>query len=228
MGSGLVGGRETGGVVAAALGGAGAAGSSPRVVGRDPQLHGGRIVGAHGRGDQAVAVVLGLTYPEIGLVGDLERPQVHAALAVGQRDPGLLQGHQLVESGQEQLLGQRRHLKPLRGSGEPRRVPLGTEQPHRPIGVTVGLQSLEDLLAVVEHRSRRVQLPVAGGDDAGVMPPHALGVVGDGHVVGEELPEHRIRHDGGALGLGRRMVGAVKFKQWHVRRLVDETSPRTP
>ena len=79
--------------------------------------------------------------------------------------------------------------------------------------MTVGLQSLEDLLSVVEDRGGGVQLPLARRDDAGVVPPETLGVVGNGHVIGIELPEHRIRHDGGALGLGRGLVGAVEFEQ---------------
>ena len=79
--------------------------------------------------------------------------------------------------------------------------------------MAVCLQPLEDLLTVVEHRGGGVQLPLARRDDAGVAPAEALGVVGDGHVVGVELTEHRIRHDGGALGLGRGMVGAAEFEQ---------------
>jgi len=53
----------------------------------------------------------------------------------------------------------------------------------------VSLHALKDLLCVVEHDRRRVQLERSIGDDTGIVPAFALGVVHDEHVVGELLAE---------------------------------------
>ena len=59
----------------------------------------------------------------------------------------------------------------------------------------VGLDALEDLLAVVEHSGGRGQAEAAVGNDAVVAPPLALPPTGVSHVVGEGVTEVEARQD---------------------------------
>ena len=59
----------------------------------------------------------------------------------------------------------------------------------------VGLDALEDLLAVVEHSGGRGQAETAVGNDAVVTPSLTLPPAGVSHVVGEEVTEVETRQD---------------------------------
>lgn len=71
-------------------------------------------------------------------------------------------------------------------------VAVRAEQLHGVVSSAVSLHALKDLLSIVEHDGSRVQLKGAVGDDAGVVPAFALGVVHDEHMVGELLAEAQI------------------------------------
>ena len=72
-------------------------------------------------------------------------------------------------------------------------VALGAEQLHGVVRGAVGFHALKDLLRIVEHDGSRVQLKGAIGDDAGVMPALARGIVHQEHVVAELLAEAELR-----------------------------------
>ena len=71
-------------------------------------------------------------------------------------------------------------------------VAVRAEQLDGIVGSAVCLHALKDLLSVVEHDSSRVQLKGAVGDDAGIVPAFALGVIHHEHMVGELLAKTQI------------------------------------
>ena len=73
----------------------------------------------------------------------------------------------------------------------------GAEQLDGAVIGAVGLQALKDLLGVVEHLGRRIDLEGSIGDDAGVVPALAGVIVHDEHMIGHALAEHQ----SGGLGL---------------------------
>ena len=72
-------------------------------------------------------------------------------------------------------------------------VALGAEQLDGVIRSAVSLHALEDLLCIVEHDRSGVQREGCVGDDAGVMPALALGIVHNEHMVGELLAKTQLR-----------------------------------
>ena len=72
-------------------------------------------------------------------------------------------------------------------------VALRAEQLHGVVRGAVSLHALKDLLCVVEHDSGRVQRERSIGDDAGIVPALALGIVHNEHMVGELLAEAELR-----------------------------------
>ena len=71
-------------------------------------------------------------------------------------------------------------------------VALRAEQLDGVIRSPVSLHALEDLLSIVEHDGSRIQLKGAVGDDAGIVPALALGVVHHKHMVGELLAKAQV------------------------------------
>jgi len=71
-------------------------------------------------------------------------------------------------------------------------VAVRAEQLDGVIRSPVSLHALEDLLSIVEHDGSRVQLKGAVGDDAGIVPALALGVVHHEHMVGELLAKAQV------------------------------------
>ena len=191
---GPIAGPEGGSVVAAGLGHAGAALHSPDVLVLNVNLHGVQplgVVGAHGAHHHDELHVLGGVDPQGGVQSDHEGPDIQGGvLLVGH--PVLLGLHQLFDGGHRQLLGNLGHTQAVGGFVHPVDVVPDAEQLDGAIGGAVGLQALENLLAVVEHLGGGVDLEGAVGDDAGVMPALALVVVDDEHMVGHGLAEHQL------------------------------------
>ena len=151
-------GDEARGVIAAAFGGAGAAGRGAGVVGREPdadRLLAALEIGADGRGDHHEPVFRRRTDAEKRLVGEHERAQVEAAVAA--RDPLDVDLDQLLDRAQERRLGQHGHRQPLGRGLEAARVLLGAEQGDAAVLEAVGLEALEDLLGVVQHGAGRIE-----------------------------------------------------------------------
>ena len=114
---------------------------------------------------------------------------------------------------------------------------FGPERPDGAVGMAVGLEPLEDLLAVVEDRCGRVKRDGAVGFDPRIVPAaFALGVdavVDDRGVVGEIVAESRVGQDGctffsglrgcreplaefdamGSLGHGSSTVGCLAYER---------------
>src|SRR5699024_1604229 len=87
-------------------------------------------------------------------------------------------------------------------------VRLRPEGPHRAVGMAEGLQTLEDLLAVVQHGRRRGELQRPVRQHRGLAPPRLLGPAGVGHEVGEVGAEPGGGEDAGALVVGDATDGA--------------------
>ncbi len=194
---------EPGRVVAAALGRAGAAGGRPGVVGGDPDRDrldaAGEVRPDRGRDDQ-VQVFQRRAHTEEDLAGVGERPQVEAAvLTLG--DPLPVDRDDLVQRLEEDLLRQLRHRHPLSGLGEARGVRLRAEHRDTAVGQRVRLQTLEDLLRVVQHGAGRIHRDRRARLDAGLIPPLAVGVTHGDHVVREDPAESGVRQHRGTLGV---------------------------
>ena len=184
---------QAGGVVAAALGGARAAGGRARVILRDPHRHRGCIgleIGPDRRGDDDEQVVRRGLHAEEDLVGEHERPDVEAAVAV--RDPGAVDLHELVDSLEEHVLRQDRHGEALGRLLEAAGILQRAEQRRAAVGGAVGLQPLEDLLRVVQDRRGRIHRDRRARLDLGVIPALGLMIADGDHVVGEDPAEARI------------------------------------
>ena len=209
---------QAGGVVAAALGGARAAGSRARVILRDPHRHRGCIgleIGPDRRGDDDEQVVRRGLHAEEDLVGEHERPDVEAAVAV--RDPGAVDLHELVDSLEEHVLRQDRHGEALGRLLEAAGILQRAEQRRAAVGGAVGLQPLEDLLRVVQDRRGRIHRDRRARLDLGVIPALGLMIADGDHVVGEDPAEARILEQFRALlgGDRRRMRNAGELKRGH-------------
>ena len=122
-------GDEARGVIAAAFGGARAAGRGAGVVVREPdadRLLAALEIGADRRGDHHEPIFRRRADAEKGLAREHEGAQVEAAVAA--RDPFDVDLHQFLDRAQERRLGQHGHRQPLGRSLETARVLLGTEQ----------------------------------------------------------------------------------------------------
>src|ERR1700720_2550915 len=97
------------------------------------------------------------------------------------------------------------------------RVCLGAEHHGAAVGDAVGLQTFEDLLAIVQHRGGRIHRDGDAGGDLGIVPALALAVADRDHVVSEDAAEAGIPQDGGAPFWRRRR--GVRFGRksdgWH-------------
>ena len=76
-----------------------------------------------------------------------------------------------------------------------RSVVAGAEGPHGPVLTLVGLDALEDGLAVVEDGGTGGQFERAVGDDAALIPAALARPAHVGHVIRELLTEGQGRHD---------------------------------
>jgi hypothetical protein len=85
-------------------------------------------------------------------------------------------------------------------------VHLGTEQGDAAVFPLIGLESLEDLLGVVQDQCRRVELKRLVLLYAGVHPPLAHFPLDQEHPVGKDLAEAELRLVG-ELGL---LLGIVQ------------------
>ena len=91
--------------------------------------------------------------------------------------------------------------------------------------MAICLETLEDLLPVVEDRSSGMKAEVGGGDDSRVLPATALGVVRKGHVVRVVPAEPRIGERGGPLLVGDGVGGSLQVKNRHGETLSDAPLP---
>ena len=80
----------------------------------------------------------------------------------------------------------------LSGVLHPLAVTVGAEQLDGVVRGPVGLQALKDLLGVVEDDTGGIQREGLIGDDAGIIPALAGGVVHQEHVVGEDFAEAKL------------------------------------
>ena len=147
-----------------------------------------RLVGE----DDAEDIVLGSVHAQTYIIGKDEGTDVQGS-TIGTGHPVALHAHQSLNSlhkilfrdlGDAQTVG--RILKTLG-------VAVRAEQLHGVVGGAVGFHALKDLLCVVEHHGSGVQFKGAVGDDAGIVPALALGVVHNEHMVGELLAKTQLR-----------------------------------
>ena len=196
--------EQRGGVVAAALGEAGAAGAGAEPLVFHPDAHrldAAREVRAGRGGDHAVVDLLRGAHAEERLGSEHERTHVQRVLAAGGHpvDVALDEGRHGAE---EVVHGQLGQVQALGGVLETLGVRVRAEQPGGAVGVAVCLQTFEDLLGVVQHGCARIQLQRRVRLDATVAPALALGPAHVGHVVGEDLTECRLVDELLALRVG--------------------------
>src|SRR5450830_811093 len=194
--------QQARGVVAAALGGSGAARSRPVVVLRDPdrdRLDATREVPADRRGDHQVLDLVRRAHAEEALGGVHEGAQVQGQLVAALGNPGQVGPDQGRDRAEEVRLAERRERESLGRRRESLGIRLGPEQPDRSVVVPVGLEPLEDLLPVMQHRGSRVQLRGRVRFDPPIVPAAREGPRDARHVVGEDRAELRCGDQLGTL-----------------------------
>ena len=122
------------------------------------------------------------------------------------RDPVHITLDQCRDGADEVVDRQFRQVQALGGVLETLGVRVRAEQPGRAVGVTVGFQTLEAFLGVMQNRCARIHLQRRVRLDAAVRPAFTLGPGHVGHIVGEDLTEGRLVDEFGALGVGCRIV----------------------
>ena len=134
--------------------------------------------------------------------GDHEGTDVQGS-AVGVGDPVLVDFHQSLDGLDKVLNGDLGNAQTVGRILHSLRVAVGAEELNGVVSGAVGLHAFEDLLGIVEHHACGVQLKGSVGNDAGVVPAFAIGVVHQEHVVAEELTEAQLALIGGlCLGSG--------------------------
>ena len=112
-----------------------------------------------------------------------------------------------------------RQGQPAGRPGEPLGVLVRPEQPDAAVGVPVGLQPLEDLLRVVQHRGGRVERERPVRHDRRVVPAVGRGPGGHRHVVGEVHAETGVVEDRLALRPWCAVRGGVGLSKSSARRV---------
>ena len=123
--------------------------------------------------------------------------------AVGVGNPVRIQLDQRLDDLDEVLLGKLGQTEALGGIDHAAGVLLGAEQLDAAVRSAIGLQTLEDLGAVVQAGGRRMDGEVREGNDARVMPALVGAPVDQRHVVAEDFAKAQLRFVGGfRLGCG--------------------------
>jgi hypothetical protein len=86
----------------------------------------------------------------------------------------------LVERGNRHTLVRKVH---------PFEIQMGTEEVDRTVRTTIGFETLENGLAIVEYHGGGIHLQRCIRDNSRIDPPLSFDVVHHEHVVGENLPE---------------------------------------
>ena len=181
-------------VVATALGEAGQAGSGTDVLVFHVDADGVDalgIVSARGSADDAENVVLGSVHAQTHVVCKHEGTDIQGS-TVGMGHPVTVHVHQSFNGLNVVLHRDLGDAQTVGGVLETLCVAVRAEQLDGIIGRAVCLHALKDLLSVVEHDSSRVQFKGAVGDNAGIVPAFALGVIHHEHMVGELLAKTQI------------------------------------
>ena len=190
LGVGLDGGLEAHGVVQAGLDVAGAVRCGAVVVG-DAQLDGLEatlVVGAHRRHEDAEGV-LGRGGDADDVAGaDHERADVERGAGAKGRNPRGVGLDDLLDGLNEAVLGEGRHLEALGGVEHALGVLVRTEADDVAALGGVGLEALEDLLAVVEDAAALGDVHGVVGGQAALVPLAVL-PVGLVAVVGLHVAE---------------------------------------
>ena len=207
--------RQNGrGIVAAALGKAGQTRRGTDVLVLHIDTHRVKalgIVSAGGCADDHEQVMLGGMNAQPHIGGDAERTDIQRC-TVRMGHPIPVDVHQRLDGLDEVLRRDVGHAQTVGGIVEPVGVAVRAEQLHAAIGGAVGLHALKNFLRVVEHRGGRVHGQRAVGDDAGIMPALACGVVHEEHMVGENFAETQLAF---VLRLGFRRGGTGNFDVQH-------------
>ena len=198
-------GADGGGVVAAALGVAGAALDSADIFALHIDLDrvdALGIVGAHRAADDAEQIGVGCVNAQAGVRGDDKGTDIQGSIRLGGHPVGvhLDQG---LDTLHKQVLRDLGDAQALTGVVHAAGVVIGTEQLHAAVGSAVGLHTLKHFLGVMEHHAGRLQLQRSVGNDTGVMPTLACLVIEQEHMVGEHLAEFQSLGIGLGFGCGR-------------------------
>ena len=213
LGVSLHAGLEAHGVVEAGLDVAGAVGCSTVVL-RDAQGHSGVAaleVGAHG-GDQDAELVLvcGLDADDLAR-GEHEGAHVEGGAGPEGRDPVGVGGHDLLDGLDKAVLREDGHAEALGGICHALGVEVRAEAHDAAVFGGVGLEALEDLLAVVEDAGALAH------DDAVVLgqeafAPRAVFVVADVGVVGLHVAEGQIAPVDVLFGHGSHLLCSARIQ----------------
>jgi len=158
---------------------------------RDDELDGLNatlVVGAHRGDEDAELVLVGRLDADDVARGEHERTDVERGAGAEGRHPGSVGLDDLLDGLDELVLGERGHLEAGGGVVHTLRVHVGTEADDGAVLGGVGLEALEDLLAVVKQAGALGERDgVVGGKLA--LAPLAVLVVADVAVIGVLISE---------------------------------------
>ena len=181
-------------IVAAALGEAGQAGGGTDVLILNVDADGVDALGVVSTGgstDDAEDIVLGSVHAQTHIICKNEGTDVQGS-TIGVGHPVALHIHQSLNSLHKILFRDLGDAQTVGGILETLCVAIRAEQLNGVIRGAVSLHALKDLLRIVEHHRGRVQREGCIGDDAGIVPALALGIIHHKHVVGKFLAEAQL------------------------------------
>ena len=134
--------------------------------------------------------------------------------AVGMRNPVLIHLDQSLHGLLKILSGDGRNAHTIAAIHKAMGVAVGAEQLNVAVRGAIGLHALEQLLCIMEDHGSGIQFKAAVGDDSGVKPTLAFGVVHNEHMIGELFAEAQ-------LGLVRRLLlGMSGFRNLDVQHTI--------
>ena len=214
-------GLDGGSVVAAALGEAGQAGGGTDILVFHVDLHGVDalgVVGAGGSADDTEDILMAGMDAQTHIRSEDEGTDIQGG-AVGVGDPVLLHFHQSLHGLDKILLGNGRNAQTVGRVLQTLGVAIGPEELDGVVHRAIGLHALEDLLGVVQDHAGGIHLEGLIGDDAGIVPALALGVVHQEHMIREVLAKAQLALVGG-FGLGGCGSGDLNIQHYNTRSLV--------
>ena len=219
------------GVVSGKLCRARTARARAHVVGGKPYAHwldaAGEVRSCR-RSDDAVGVAIRRVNAEGNLTRNHKWTQVQSFLATSGWNPLLVHFHDLAQRFKEQFLRQLRHRQATGRVLEPLGIAVGAESFDGSVGLAVGLNALENCLAIVENRGGWIHLERSVRLHAGIVPTISLVPVNEDHMVGEVATKPRITQDFLNTLRGCRILRPRDGECFRCRRLSTHGADRTP
>ena len=169
------------------------------------------IVASDGRGNDIEGGVGDAVHAELRVGANDEGAQVKRRARLA-GDPICLRANKGIHGLDEILRIEHGKAHPLAGGGKPFAVVDDAKQADVPVRAAIGLQTLENLSAVMKDATGRMQGDLLQGLDACVVPPEARRIFHRKHSIREDPPEADPGERGGTHG-GERSTASCNFHE---------------